>query len=386
MRRGMGGSGSGVREDVTWGGASGPKEKARAGPPLSKRLPSMQDTLASLWEQTLSYLPQVLAALGIFVAGWILALIASSVVRAALRRTELDNRLAGWITGSETRHDATERWIGKLVFYLVMLFVLVGVLEALDLGVITEPLTALLTEVSQFAPRLVAGGALLGFAWILASGARKLVETALGSTRWGREMSDNLVDTADGPTLGRSLGEAAYWLVFLLFLPAVLGALSLNGLLAPVQELSGEVMAFLPNLFAAGLLFGVGWLVARLVQRIVTNLLGAAGADGLADRVGLSQALGQTTLSRLVGLVVYVLILLPVLISALGALGLDAITQPASSMLERMMGALPGLFAAAVLMGVAYLVGRVVATLAANVPEGCRVRRHAHQDRAHVRR
>lgn len=331
----------------------------------------MQATLSSLWEQVSLHIPQVLAALGIFVGGWIVALIASRIVRAALRRTEIDNELARWITGTETKHDAVERVTAKLVFYIVMLFVLVAVFDTLGLTVVTEPLNALLTQVTAFAPRLVAGGALLAVAWLLATAAKKVVETGLGRTRWGQRVAESLAEEApEGPSLASSLGEGAYWLVFLLFLPAVLGAFALDGLLAPVQELSGEVMSFLPNLLGAVLLFAAGWLVARLVQRIVSHLLAAAGLDGLADRLGVSQALGQTTLSGLVGLVVYVLILLPVLISALGALGLDSVTAPASSMLERILGALPGLFAAGLLMGLAYLVGRVLAGLVSNLLSG----------------
>ena len=59
----------------------------------------------------------------------------------------------------------------------------------------------------------------------------------------------------------------------------------------------------------------------------------------------------------------YVLILLPVLIAALNALELTAITQPASNMLETILGTLPDMFAAALILAIAYIVGTVVAPL-----------------------
>ena len=59
--------------------------------------------LQNLWEQTLAtlpaYLPNLMAALAILVFGWIGALIVGAIVRGALRRTTLDNRLAGWLAG-----------------------------------------------------------------------------------------------------------------------------------------------------------------------------------------------------------------------------------------------------------------------------------------------
>ena len=78
-----------------------------------------------------------------------------------------------------------------------------------------------------------------------------------------------------------------------------------------------KVLGFLPNVLAAAIILFIGWLVARIIQRLVTNLLAAVGADSLADRVGVMKALGQTKLSALIGLVAYILILVPVLIAGL---------------------------------------------------------------------
>jgi hypothetical protein len=161
-----------------------------------------------------------------------------------------------------------------------------------------------------------------------------------------------------------------YWLVFLLFLPAVLGALELEGLLEPVQGMVDEILAFLPNLLAAGLILLVGWFVARIVQRIVTNLLAAVGVDRLSEQVGVAKALGKQKLSGVIGLLLYILILIPVLIAALDALELEAITQPASDMLNTIFGALPALFGAFLVLAIAYIVARVVAGLITSLLAG----------------
>jgi hypothetical protein len=178
------------------------------------------------------------------------------------------------------------------------------------------------------------------------------------------------VESEQALPLSKTLADAVYWLVLLLFLPAALGALGIEGLLAPVQGLVGEVLGFLPNILAAVLIFAVGWFVARLVQRIVTNLLAAAGLDALADQVGLGKTLGDRRLSGLTGLLLYVLILIPVLISSLQALALDAITVPATVMLSRVLDAIPLVFAAALLLTVAYFVARLVAELVSNLLRG----------------
>src|SRR5690606_30503057 len=56
-------------------------------------------------------------------------------------------------------------------------------------------------------------------------------------------------------------------------------------------------------------------------------------------------------------------ILLPVVIAALNALDIEAVTRPASNMLNTLLAAVPSLFAAAILLVLSYLVGGVVADL-----------------------
>ncbi len=76
----------------------------------------------------------------------------------------------------------------------------------------------------------------------------------------------------------------------------------------------------------------------------------------MGEKVGISKALGTRQLSGLLGLIVYVLILVPVLISSLNALALEAVTRPASNMLASLMAAIPSIFAAAILLTLAYVV------------------------------
>jgi hypothetical protein len=212
---------------------------------------------------------------------------------------------------------------------------------------------------------------LLLVAWIVASALRLVLSRVLTAAKIDERLgSEAGLEEEKRVPLAQTLGNAVYWLVFLLFLPAVLGALELQGLLEPVQGMINQILGFLPNIFAAGLILAIGWLVARIVQQIVTNLLAAVGADRLSERVGLAPALGERRLSGLLGLVVYVLILIPVLIAALNALALEAITQPASNMLNVILDAIPAIFASILVVVIAYVVGRVVAGLIANLLTG----------------
>jgi hypothetical protein len=170
--------------------------------------------------------------------------------------------------------------------------------------------------------------------------------------------------------MSTTLGNVIYWLVFLLFLPAVLGALGLEGLLDPVQGMVDEILGVLPNILGAGLILLVGWLASRIVRQITTNFLAGIGADRLGEQTGIIAALGGQRLSTAIGTVVYVLILIPIVISALNALQIEAVSRPASQMLGTILNALPAIFGAFLLVGIAYFVARLVGTFITNVLTG----------------
>jgi hypothetical protein len=317
-------------------------------------------------------LPALLAALAVLVVGWLLAFVVAAVVRSIMKRTQLDDRLALWLGNDDTLpHDAFERWIPRLVYYLVLLCVLLAFLQTLGLAIITEPLNALLSEILEFAPRIAGAAALLTAAWIIGTVLRLAVSRILQASNFEDRLgSAAALDASRQVSIAKTLGDSVYWLIFLLFLPAVLDTLNLQGLLAPVQTMMDRVLGFLPDLFAAALIAAVGWFIARILQQIVSNLLAALGVDSLGESLGLGALLGERRLSSVVGLIVYILILIPVFLAGLDALRLRAITQPASNMLDAILQAIPLVFAAGLLLFIAYIIGRVVAGLITNLLAG----------------
>ena len=305
----------------------------------------------------------------ILIIGWLIALIAAAIVRGALNKTGLSTRLGRWFVSEPGQEiPRVERPIAKCVFWVIMLFVLVAFFQTLKLTLVTEPLNNFLNELFVYAPRIFAAGILLVAAWVVATVVRFIINRGMTATKLDRRLGRHAgVEGEDGVPMTKTVSDAAYWLVFLIFLPAVLDALAVPGLLAPVQEMLAKILGFLPNLFAAAVILAVGWFLARIIQRIVGNLLAVVGVDQLGDKVGLALVMDKSRLSDLIALVIYILILIPVLIAALNALAIEAVTQPASEMLSTILGVLPGVFAAALVVGIAYVVGRIISALTTKV-------------------
>jgi hypothetical protein len=270
--------------------------------------------------QTLNNLGQLLVqalyAVVILFVGWVIAKIVAALVGKLLHWLRLDERIGK--AAGENKVPRLEILITRVAYYLILLFAVVAALEALGLTIVTEPLNALLNAIFAYIPSLIAGGVVIFIAWLVATILRAIVRGFLESTKMDKRVGE-AADLQEWP-LARAIGEVVYWLVWLLFLPIIFGALGLTALIAPVMDLLGQLLGWIPNLIVAALIVVVGWFIARIVQRIATSFFAALGADKLSERIGLTKYMGKLTLSGLIGLVVFALIMIPIIIAALEAL------------------------------------------------------------------
>jgi hypothetical protein len=366
------------------------------------------DVLRTVGSDLSASLPDLLRAIVILVVGWLIALIAAAIVRGILKQTDLDNRLARSIVGGQPGAEAPpiEKWISSAVFWLIFIFTIVAFLQALQLTAVSEPLNNFLNQIIGYLPAIAGAAILLGVAWLLATLVKLIVTRTLKAfnidERLGQQVESpsatpptdvvrdptvpggysttGTVDPTTGTatpsasrnqfSLSETIGNTLYWFIFLLFLPLILNTLGLQGTLAPVQELLNEILGILPNVFAAILIAAAGWLVAQVVRRIVTNFLAATGTDRIGTRLGLNRTTGSQSLSWIIGTVVYVLILIPTAIAALNALQIDAISDPAISMLEQILTVLPQIFTAGLILALAYVIGQFLSDLVTGILTG----------------
>ncbi len=325
----------------------------------------------SILSQLGTFLPSLLGAVAILIVGWIVATVLASATKGLLSRTNIDNQLASWIVGQ--RPGATkppiEQWAATGVYWVVMIFVIVAFLSALQLNVVSTPLNTFLDKIFDYLPRVGGAAVLLGIAWLLATLAKALLTRLLQPFN----LDDRLAEQTGRPPgdspflLNETLGNALYWFIFLFFLPSVLSTLELQGALTPVQNLLDQILSALPKILTATIIGAIGWLIARIVRGIVTNLLAATGTDQLGRKMGLTASEGGMSLSGLIGTIVYVLVLIPTAIAALNALEIQAISAPAVSMLQQILNTLPQIFTAALIFAVFYVIGQFISELVTNI-------------------
>jgi flagellar biosynthesis protein FliQ len=134
-----------------------------------------------------------------------------------------------------------------------------------------------------------------------------------------------------------------------------------------VQEALNGFFDFIPSLIAALAILVVGWIVAKVIARIVRALLSKAGADRVLDvkeiREQVQKFAPGASIPKIAGKVVYAVIMLFVLIAALGALQIPAVTQ----FLETALAYIPNVIAAMVILVLAVGLSGVIGGAAMRV-------------------
>lgn len=336
---------------------------AQTSTPTSSRS-ELDSFFPNMGQQLSEFVPHILAAIAILVVGFLVAAIAAIVTRNLLVRMQLGQRLAKHISSpQDTSVPPIEKWIANGVFAVIVIVTLVAFLQTLNLNQVSQPLNRLLDQVLGFLPRVGGAIILLLIAWGIATFAKLVTTHGLQALKLDTRLQQQAgLDTDTDPNpLSTSLGNVVYWFTFLLFLPAILETLQLQGMTQPIEKLLDEIFLVFPNILAALLIGGAGWLLAQVIRRVVTNFLVAMGTNRLSQRLGLPQNTQQQSLSQLIGTVVYVLVLIPIAIAALTALKVEAISSPAISALTQVMTTLPQIFTAGLILAIAYFVGRFLA-------------------------
>ena len=143
-----------------------------------------------------------------------------------------------------------------------------------------------------------------------------------------------------------------------------------QALVAAMTTLWSKIAGFIPNLFVALILGLLGFVVAKLLDTLISKLLAKLGLDRLMAGTGLTKLMArvgiQVSVSTLIGKIIYWFVLLIFLVSAAESLGL----QRVSATLDVLALYLPKVFGAALVLLAGVLLAQLVSSLVRGAAEG----------------
>lgn len=221
-----------------------------------------------------------------------------------------------------------------------------------------------MAQMEAYGPNILKAALVMIAFIVVAFIARWLISAAIDRT--GLAKKANETTAADKKSLGASLATAAFWIVILVGLVqslAIAGATqisrALNGVVNPIMD-------YLPNVIGAVLIFAIFLIVANVVKHALKAIL--VFADGMPERFGFAD--GPVNISGITSYVAFSIVTLLGAITAFDVLAIAAISDPANALLNDIIGIIPNILAAGVILAVFVLVARFVADLLRRVLPG----------------
>lgn len=212
----------------------------------------LQVSFADLWYTVMQFLPQLLAAVVVFIIGWIVGVVLYRVVEQVVKVLRVDDALKAAGLDEAAREAGFTLNVGALLGTLVQWFVvivfLVTALEVLGLSRVT---TFLSQVVLFYLPQVIAAILILILAAIVAEAAKNIVASSA---------------RAAGVHAGNLAGAVAKYAIWVTAILAVLNQLGVASEF--VQTLFTGIVVALALGF--GLAFGLGGkeAAARTIERI----------------------------------------------------------------------------------------------------------------------
>lgn len=232
---------------------------------------------------------------------------------------------------------------------------------------------SLVDQAQVYGPQLVKA-ALVMVAFILAAYlVRWVVAAAIDRTGLARKLKE-LASAGDagtppsepGVSLGQSLAKAAFWIVILTGLMQALAITGATRISEALDAVVRPVMDYLPNVIGAALVFAVFLIIANVVREAFKAVF--VFADGVPQRLGLTAAPVQ--ISAMAANLAFGILIIIGAIVAFDVLDIAAVSAPASTLLSDIVGIIPNVLAAGVILAIFVVIGRFVATLIRRVLPG----------------
>lgn len=143
-----------------------------------------------------------------------------------------------------------------------------------------------------------------------------------------------------------------------------------QGLVGAMAAVWAKVAVFIPNLIVALVLILLGFVLAKLLDTLLSKVLAKIGLDRLMAGTGLTKLLSrigiQVPVSTLIGKIVYWFVLLVFLVSAVDQLGLERV----SATLDVLALYVPKVFGAALILLAGVLAAQLLSGLVRGAAEG----------------
>ncbi|MGO3181988.1 MAG: mechanosensitive ion channel [Aequorivita sp.] len=262
----------------------------------------------------------------VLLIGWLIAKGIKSLVTKLLRKTNWDERMLG-----KSQTGDTNKLLGSIVYYIIMIIVLLIVLEILGINQVLVPLENMVDKFLGFIPNLVAAG-IIGFVgYILAKFVSNLVSI-------GGSFLDKLVDKTgfkDTSKLVNILKKIVFIVIFIPFIIQAINALKLDAIARPANDILNNFTGMIGNIILAGVIVAIFIWGGRFLTNFLEDLFRSMGLDKASEKIQIDKMIGPNqSFSKIIANILYFFLVFIGIITAVEILDLNQLTAILDEVLQ----------------------------------------------------
>ncbi len=230
----------------------------------------------TLLDSVMRFVPRLVGAGLIFFIGLMIAGIVRDLIVTALMTVDFDKWANKGGVDTVTGNTTISKTIGTVAYALIVIFVSILALDALDLESVSAPASNMLQLIFDAIPRIIGAAILLGVGYLISRFVVTLIREVLGGLGVDRAIgaTELLPEGTTATEIIARVTQIAIVLFFAIAATRLLGFPELTVILDQILELGGRVI------FGAVVIL-VGFLIARLLVRMISG----AGEANLAGTI-----------------------------------------------------------------------------------------------------
>lgn len=250
-------------------------------------------------EDTLSFLPQLFAAVVILAVGWFVAKIIRDVISGLLLSLGVDSALQKMNVDQVTGGVKFSKLGGTLAYGLILILVFIQALKKLSLDAISEPMVGILDQFFQAIPNVLFALFLILITFFIAKIVSQIVAQVLEGMGFNNILerlgiTQSFVHGKNTPS--QVVGHIAFYALMFFASIEALDKIGLDS----VSEIVKQVTVFAGQVLFGLVIFGVGLFVANIVTKTIRNSsIPNANTLALLARVGILILVGAMSLKHM---------------------------------------------------------------------------------------
>lgn len=302
------------------------------------------DKFSSMFSGLLAGVGTVVKAAVILAVAFLVAMLVKSMVVKFLGKGKIGQVLSK-MDQEGAKPGSTVDFIGKLVHLLVFLLFVPSIFSTLGLQQVTAPLTNVLNIIWGYVPNIAAAVIILMVGFFIAKLVRQLLVPVFDKLNINKLQAKAGIEVTNSAKLSYTLAYIVYVMILIPTIVMALDALNISVISNPAVSMLNKIFGFIPNIFVALVIIIIGSMIAKFVGQIVTRLIASAGLDAKVSKL-MEGATQNVVLSKLIGTIVHVVVIILFVVEGINVLQLDVLTN----MGALIIGYMPAVLSAAVIL------------------------------------